>query len=235
MVVGERHRLGLCAGATRTNLVEEPRTPATTCLFPSLSLPQVVLGTVADAAGVQAVRHTFQVIQTALQTEVALTARAGRGGRITAACTEAAGREDGEAAGAAAGRGPTMHHHNAAGDSATAVGGVGSNAIGGGTREFVEVLPAELSTTAFNGMPVLASPLARQRKAAPPLGTLGHTLGGSAEGPPSLPPADAAAAAVAAPVPLPAGHLRMALEQAWCGNAVLVKLIAPVSSWAQRW
>ncbi|GLC34355.1 hypothetical protein PLESTB_000738200 [Pleodorina starrii] len=207
-----------------------------------------VLALVADAAGVQALRHTFQDVQTALQP----------GARVPASATtpppEAAPPQQ-------QGAGEEQDHQQklqqqklalaAAWPPATAAEGGATAAVVGpadGARAPAAAEPAEPAAAAA----AAAGPKGRQAPLAvllPPGESAEHAFEGMEPVPPLLAPPllpsppqqqreqglrrPQAAAGEAGPASAPAaarppsGHLCMALRQRWAGNAVVFKMIAP--------
>lgn len=203
---------------------------------------QDILGLVADAAGVQAIRHTFQNIMTALEPSAAAVAAT---------------------AGATSSSSPTGTGHctvgtplaslSAASTSAAAIQ-TGSGVMGPMTPAaskaltteaavaaavpVVLLLPDQSAECAFDGLPE-APPLLPPHPSNPlhlPLST-SQTPRPEPEAPPAAAATTPGAtrgdgggggggATVTAARP-PAGHLVMSLRQRWAGNSVLLKLIAP--------
>ncbi|GIL91665.1 hypothetical protein Vretifemale_19265 [Volvox reticuliferus] len=206
---------------------------------------RAVLASVAEVAGVQAIRHTFQNVQTALQPIMATRATA-------TAVTRTVRRV--EADGGVKDSGPTLRQTScaaidpavAAATFAAAVAQevaetaalvavanstnapAGSAGASGGAvgPPMVFLPPDESADRAFQGLPevptLLPPPVAQQetqhQRSRYSLGTNApqHQEQHQQQ---ELPPPPMR--------PPPSGHLCMPLRQRWCGNTVLLKLIAP--------
>ncbi|EFJ47185.1 hypothetical protein VOLCADRAFT_92378, partial [Volvox carteri f. nagariensis] len=199
----------------------------------------VILGWIADVAGMQALRHTFQNVQTALQPSVA---KAPSLSPATSIATAAGGTATAATQGAWGAAPQYVYQSLADCSSAAAATSVPTPAKTGGgaaaaaalSEPLAALLPPDNSAErAFEGLepvPPLLSP--------PPLP---YELLGSPDPGAHGPPADltqpgqqtaaggaaAAAAAATAAQPPPSGHLCISLCQRWVGNTVLLKLISP--------
>ncbi|GIL53398.1 hypothetical protein Vafri_9037 [Volvox africanus] len=217
---------------------------------------RAVLASVAEVAGVQAVRYTFQNVQTALQpstlTRDTATATATAAARTLRRVKADGGAKDcsvqlsqpsltainpaATAATAAVTSAETAVAQGVAEATASAALSNSANAPVGpaaasgavkGLAEAVFLPPDEFAERAFLGLPevptLLPPPSVQKQRHEPqhqrsrfsfePKGT--HREQHRQQGLPSP------------PVHPPSGHLCMPLQQRWCGNTVLLKLIAP--------